>query len=63
MLLTKEAKIPDDMGVIWCLTKHLRGQRILRMGNACTRFWNRRIYCVTKLIALNIIHRHFSYLK
>lgn len=38
MLLTKEAKIPDDMGVIWCLTKHLRGQRILRMGNACTRF-------------------------
>lgn len=35
MLLTKEAKIPDDMGVIWCLTKHLRGQRILRMGNAC----------------------------
>lgn len=32
MLLASEARMPDGMGLIWYCTKHLTGQKMLRLG-------------------------------
>lgn len=32
MLLASEARMPDGMGLIWYCTKHLTGQKMLRLS-------------------------------